>query len=291
MKNSKYVVVTPVRDEADNIEKTIYSMVMQTCLPERWIIIDDGSTDDTPDIISKAVKKHKWISAVYRTNRGYRKAGGGVIEAFYEGYRMIENLSWEYIVKLDGDISFQANYFERCFKYFELEPELGVGGGTIFNYRNGRLKVDSANDPPFHVRGATKIYRRKCWMQISPLVKAPGWDTIDEIKANMLRWSTRTFKDIILIQHKPTGAVDGGWKNWFKNGQANYFTGYHPGFMLLKCLKRLTERPFPVPAIALAAGYFTKYLRKEHRLADLNVINYIRKEQIRRIFMKSSIYG
>src|SRR5690606_24828962 len=129
-------------------------------------------------------------------------------EAFYDGYREIQR-SWEYLVKLDGDVTFDANYFERCFQKFADDPRLGIGGGTVCNIVNGKVVPESKLDPAFHVRGATKIYRKGCWDQIGELIRAPGWDTLDELKANMLNWSTLTFGDIQLLHHKPAGSADG----------------------------------------------------------------------------------
>jgi biofilm PGA synthesis N-glycosyltransferase PgaC len=218
----KYIVITPVRDEASYIEKTLESVACQTILPSQWLIVDDGSVDGTGDILDRCAARINWIKVIHRKNRGFRAAGGGVMEAFYAGYSVLNDDDWDFIVKLDGDLSFPPDYFEQCFKNFDTEEKLGIGGGTICQLENGQLKVDSTGDPQFHVRGATKIYRRACWDKINPLVKASGWDTIDEVKANLHGWTTRTFADLKLVQHKPTGGADGFWRDRFKNGRANY---------------------------------------------------------------------
>ena len=145
-------------------------MVRQTIPPQKWVIVDDGSTDDTFEISRKASSEHSWITVIRRPDRGFRKSGGGVVEAFYDGYAAVSEEPWEFIVKLDGDLTFEPGYFEACFAQFANDARLGIGGGTILVRDNGRLRVDSPDDPPFHVRGATKIYRRACWEQISPLV-------------------------------------------------------------------------------------------------------------------------
>jgi len=286
-----YVVITPVRDEADHINKTIDSMARQTVPPRKWIIVNDGSTDRTPQIIDSASREYPWIHVIHRSNRGFRKSGGGVVEAFYEGYSAIGPLSWTFLVKLDGDMSFDNDYFEECFERFAHDPRLGIGGGTILTLEHGQLKNDSPSDPPFHVRGATKIYRRKCWEQISPLVVAPGWDTIDEVRANMHGWGTRTFPDIELIQHKATGYADGSWRNWYKNGLANYIAGYHPLFMLAKCFKRALKKPFFVASTALWMGFCVGYVKQVPRVADKETIRYLRGQQVRRLLLRPSIYG
>lgn len=291
MADFNYVVITPVRDEAEYIAGTVESMAGQTILPQKWIIVDDGSSDRTPEILDCASAKYPWISVIHRPNRGFRKSGGGVIEAFYDGYPCADGLRWDFLVKLDGDLSFASDYFEKCFSHFCADGGLGIAGGMICSPENGSLVEDAPGDPPFHVRGATKIYVRACWEEISPLVKAPGWDTIDEVKANMLGWTTRTFRDLKLIQHKATGAGDGNWQNWLKNGLANYVTGYHPAFMVAKCAKRAWRSPLSLEWIALWTGFCSGYLRAVPRVDDAGLIRYLRQQQIRRLSGRSGIYG
>jgi poly-beta-1,6-N-acetyl-D-glucosamine synthase len=290
MNEPAYVVITPVRNEAQYIGSTIDSMAQQTILPQKWIIVDDGSTDETPQILNAASEKYPWVQVVHRPDRGFRLPGGGVIEAFYDGYSTIGGASWDFLVKLDGDLSFTSDYFEQCLAFFACDPNLGIGGGTVLVLEGGRLKVDSVGDPPFHVRGATKIYRRTCWEQISPLINAPGWDTIDEVKANMHGWTTRTFRDLKLIQLKPTGGADGKWSNWFKNGRANYITGYHPAFMLAKCAKRAIQKPLFLVSLGLWAGFCSGYLKNIPQGMDRKVISYLRQQQTRRLLLRPSIY-
>jgi biofilm PGA synthesis N-glycosyltransferase PgaC len=286
-----YVVITPVRNEGQRIGKTIESMVNQVRLPAKWVIVDDGSSDQTPQIINAASARYPWIHVVRRPDRGSRKSGAGVIEAFYDGYAMLGGLTWDYLVKLDGDLSFGGNYFSRCFDHFDADERLGIGGGAICVVEDGEARLESAGDPPFHVRGATKIYRRQCWEDISPLVRAPGWDTIDEVKANMKGWTTRTFAELPLIQLKGTGTADGAWLNWFKNGRGCYVSGYDPLFMLAKCVKRAFSNPPLVPALALGAGFCSGYVSRIPRPADGDVIRYLRRQQRQRMLLRRSIYG
>ena len=287
----KYIIITPVRDEALYIERTLESVSCQTILPSQWLIVDDGSVDGTGEILDIRAAQASWIKVIHRENRGFRAAGGGVMEAFYAGYSVLNDEDWDYIVKLDGDLSFPPDYFEQCFKIFDAEAELGIGGGTICQLENGQLEVDSAGDPQFHVRGATKIYRRACWEKINPLVKASGWDTIDEVKANLHGWTTRTFADLILVQHKPTGGAEGFWRDRFKNGRANYITGYHPVFMLAKCVKRALRKPFFLESVALLAGFCTGYLKRIPQVQDVEAIRYLRQQQIRFLLRQPCIYG
>lgn len=246
----RYVIVTPVRNEEANIEETIRCVAGQTVLPERWVIVDDGSTDKTTEILTKYSKIYPWLKVLTLSNRGAREPGSGVIRAFLRGVTEIPKASnWEFIVKLDGDLSFSSDYFSRCFLEFQNDPSLAVGGGRICHESGEVLRGENA--PKFHVRGATKIYRRAYWEAAGGVPPVTGWDTIDEVKANMLGWSSRTFPEVSLLHRRETGSADGAWKNWCKNGRANYITGYHPLFMLLKCLKRIPQRPFFLAAFAL----------------------------------------
>jgi biofilm PGA synthesis N-glycosyltransferase PgaC len=288
--NPRYVVVSPVRDEGSHIAKTIASMTRQTNRAVRWVIVDDGSSDNTADVAAAAAAQHEWITVIRRLNRGARQAGGGVVDAFNVGYACVSGLTWDFVVKLDGDLSFDDTYFERCLARFEAEPQLGIGGGTVCLANDSGLRVEYPSDPRFHVRGPTKIYRRECWKAIAPLVQAPGWDTIDEVRANWKGWKTRTFREIQLVHHKPTGSADGTWRNWYKNGRANYVTGYDPLFMAVKCLKRAFARPPLVAAIALAVGFCSGYVAKAPRVQDAKAIAYLRREQRRRLLLQSSIY-
>lgn len=168
---TRYVIITPVRDEEKFIEATIESVCRQTIQPTEWVIVDDGSTDRTGDILDRVASQFPWVRVVHRLNRGFRKSGGGVMEAFHDGYTALECTDWDFLVKLDGDLSFAPEYFEECFEYFHRDPKLGIGGGEIHHDWYGELKLEE--NPRFHVRGATKIYRRGCWEAIGGLWAAP----------------------------------------------------------------------------------------------------------------------
>ncbi len=287
----RYVVITPVRNEASYLPLTIRSMVAQTVRPAMWVIVNDGSGDATGSIAEAAAQAHLWIQVVHRPDRGFRQAGGGVMDAFYDGYRLVENMPWDYLVKLDGDLSFEPDYFQRCFERFAADASLGIAGGTICSQRNGVLEEESKIDPAFHVRGATKIYRAECWRAIGGLIRAPGWDTVDEVKANMLGWRTRTLEGVHAIHHRPTGAAYGSWRDMSKGGVANYIAGYHPLFMFLKCIRRLADRPYLIGGCALWTGYLKAWLRRTPRVADPDLIRYFQRQQLNRLLGRPSLWS
>ena len=265
-------------------------MTAQTVLPQQWIIVDDGSTDNTATLGLEAAQQHGWIQVTRRRDRGFRKPGGGVIEAFYDGYRQIKSNDWQVIVKLDGDLSFTRDYFEKCLLRFERDTALGIGGGTISKMVDDVLVAEAAKDPLFHVRGATKIYRRDCWEAIGGLVQAVGWDTVDEYKANMLGWVTYSFPELKLWHHRVAGGAEGTWKNWVKNGLANYVAGYHPLFMILKSARRALMKPYGVVSLGLLVGFFGGFFRRVPQVNDKDLIRYLRNQQMRKLFFRKSLW-
>lgn len=291
MNSAHYIIITPARNEGEYLPQTINSVVAQTLKPRQWIIVNDGSSDQTRSLMEAAAARHSWIKTVHRPDRGFRKQGGGVIEAFYDGYAQVRDEPWDFLVKLDGDLSFEPSYFARCLERFHADPKLGLGGGTICAAINGVPQVECAGDAAFHVRGATKIYRRPCWEAIGGLMAAPGWDTIDELKANMVGWKTYTFPELKLIQHRLTGKADGIWRTAMKDGRANFTTGYHPLFMLCKCLRRLREKPYGLVAAGLWFGYFSGYFLRVPRVKDRELIRYLRRQQLRCLTLRSSLWN
>jgi biofilm PGA synthesis N-glycosyltransferase PgaC len=283
-----YVVVSPVRNEASHLAEVIAAVASQTVRPSEWVLVDDGSTDSTAAILAEAAIRFQWIRVVRRSDRGSRAPGSGVIEAFYDGLATITTSDWEYLVKLDGDIIASPNYMERCFAEFQIDPSLGIGGGTVDHVEDGQRKTEP--HPAFHVRGATKIYRRACWDAIGGLIKSPGWDTLDELHARFLGWTTRTFPSLHVVHQRHTGSADGAWRNAVKNGLANYVVGYHPLFMLVKCMKRVADKPKFLQALGLGYGFVGGYLRQTPRVSNRPLVAYIRREQLRRLTFRDSMW-
>jgi glycosyltransferase involved in cell wall biosynthesis len=287
-KPKRYVIITPVRDEARHIEETVKSVAQQTIVPLQWVIVDDGSTDGTGEMVDYFSAKWSWISAVHAPHQGPRANASRVMEAFYHGYPSVASFDWDFLVKLDGDLSLEPDYFERCFEEFQNDPLLGIGGGLIWSASCGTFKPDHC--PLNHVRGATKIYRRTCWEAIGGLLRTPGWDTVDEVKAQMSGWKIRTFRDLKVLHFRPTGAAEGAWLNAVKDGRADYITGYHPLFMLLKCIKRMFQKPHVVGSCGLMYGFAGAYLHRTPQVDDKALIRYVRKQQMRRLLLQDSIW-
>ncbi|MBD3317467.1 MAG: glycosyltransferase, partial [Chitinivibrionales bacterium] len=252
------------------------------------VIVDDGSTDETGRIADNFARGVRWLQVVHRVDRGFREAGGGVIEAFDDGFAHIAMLEWDFIVKLDGDLSFGPRYFETLLDLFENEPSLGIGGGDVYSVKGGAVELE--RQPRFHVRGATKMYRRACWEAVGGLLRAPGWDTLDEVKAHMAGFSTRSFPQLRVMQHKPTGSADGTWRNAVKNGRANWIAGYHPLFVTAKCTRRIFRRPYFLGALGVLTGFVQGYLSQTPQVEDRELIRYLRRQQINKLMLRPTIW-
>lgn len=277
----RYVVITPVRNEATFIEKTLCSMVRQTVRPDLWVIVNDGSSDGTEAIVGQWAKVYPWIQLVNREDRGVRQRGKGVIEAFYAGYRTLVD-DFDYIVKLDGDISFEPDYFKALLMEFKADQRLGIAGGCLYESQDNKTWIlYRATD---HVRGATKIYRRACFEAIGGLVPAMGWDGIDEWKALSLNWKVHSFIEYPLYHYRFTGAATGFLKSCFEQGEGAYRMGYHPLFIVARGLRRMTDRPYVIGGIAMVAAYIQAWLRKEEMLADPSVVKFVRQAQMQKLF-------
>jgi len=286
---TKYIVITPVRDEEAFLKKTVESVISQTVRPVEYVLVNDGSRDKTGEIINQYCREHSWIRAVHRTDRGYRKWGGGIIEAFYDGFNALTVKDWDFMCKLDGDLSFESDYFASAIRKFEENPKIGIGGGVLYKYLNGQKILDNKH-PTFHVRGGVKIFRRDCWKDIGGLWVGPGSDTVDEVKANMLGWTTMSFLDLHLIHHRPTGASWGRWGGLVKDGQIDYVYGSHPLFLMAKVLVRLFRRPYIIGSVALAYGYIKAYIQRCPQVDDPELIRYLRGQQLARLMGRKTIW-
>jgi biofilm PGA synthesis N-glycosyltransferase PgaC len=283
---TKYVVITPVRDEEQHIEYTIKSMISQTIKPSVWVIVNDGSRDNTERIISEYARRFSWILLSSRVDRGWRERGAGVVVAFYLGMKSVESYRYDFIVKLDGDLSFDEDYFEKILSKFLEDAKLGIAGGVCYERKGRRLVID--RHPMFHVRGASKVYRSQCFKEIGGLIPVFGWDSIDEIKANMLGWTTHSFPDIRILHHRRTGSTRKFMQ--FDAGKGCYFLGYHPAFTLFKSISWIPRRPFLLGAIAFLYGFIKGYIWNLPRIQDDEFVEYVRRQQKNRLLFRETIW-
>jgi glycosyltransferase involved in cell wall biosynthesis len=260
-----YIVLSPARNEGRHIQKTIDSIVAQTLRPRKWIIVNDGSTDGTRQLIEAAAKQHSWITPVNRADRGFRKPGEGVIESFNDGLRWIGDTPWEFIVKLDCDLSFAPGYFEQLIGEFRRDPRLGIASGVYFEERVPSQWLEVVM-PSYHAAGACKAIRRECFEQIGGFVRDRGWDTVDEIKAMTRGWRTGHFPELKMKHWKPEGSGIGQWRTNLMLGEVYYLTGGSKLFFVLKVGWNLLQRPILLGGIAMFWGYARLLAKRQPRL-------------------------
>lgn len=261
----RYAIVSPVKDEARHIELTLRSVTQQSVRPIVWTIVDDGSRDDTPGIVRRYAKDHAFIRLLQSPNSAARDTGTAEIRAFYRGYEALAGIDYDFIVKLDGDLSFGPDYFEKLLARFIADPRLGIGSGVYLelNQEGCWTRVDM---PSYHAFGACKVVRRSCFDQIGGFPRTPGWDTADEIRALHRGWTTRHFTDLEVRHHKPEGTAMGLLRTSRMHGQIHYVTGGDPVFLLFKIIHRVSARPFVLSALALLFGYVRAVLKRQPRL-------------------------
>lgn len=284
MSSWKYVLITPAHNEEQYIEKTILSVLSQTVLPEKWVIVSDGSTDRTDEIVENYSRSNDFIELVHKAGDGSPNFGSKV-KAFNAGYEEMAGIDYEFIGNLDADVSFEPDYFESVFKEFEIEPRLGLAGGIIREWVGGEfVDVSYSLDS---VSGASQCFRRECFEDVGGYIPIDigGEDSAAEIMARMHGWKVKTISACRILHHR---RILSGKKNMLavahNKGVINYLLGYHPLFQTAVCLRWGCRWPFLLGALWMGAGYCTAMLQKRPRPVSTGFVEYLRKEQLKRIF-------
>lgn len=262
-----YVLISPVRDEERYLSETLASVISQTIRPTRWVIVDDGSSDATPQLVSAAAAQHDWISYVRFDRSGERLPGQGVIAAFNRGVQEVAGVACEFIVKLDCDLRLPPDYFERLIAQFRGDERLGIASGVYLEQREGRwLSIEM---PAYHAAGASKFMRKRCFDEIGGFVLHQGWDTLDEIKAQMHGWKTCHFPELQFYHLKCEGTGIGWLRTSMMHGEIFYLTGGNPLFFLVKVLLRmLFGQPPLLSGLFMGAGFIRPLLQQKRRLVS-----------------------
>ncbi len=280
----RLLIISPVRDEEAYLQRTIDSVVAQAVRPSRWVIVDDGSTDDTPQIASQAAKKHAWIHLHRRVDRGTRKVGGGVVEAFKEGLSRSNLEDFDYVCKLDGDLEFGPTYFTRLFEKFAEDPRLGTASGKCWDKTPFGFVLLRTSDE--FSMGACKLYRVECYKDIGGFVVGTMWDGIDCHRCRMLGWKARSFhdKELRLFELRPMGSSDKSvFHGRFRWGRGQYFMGTHWLYALGIAAYRMFERPFVIGGLCILAGYLWGFIRRIRRYDDPEFRKYLHRWQLARL--------
>lgn len=260
-----FLVISPVKDEEQYVERTLCSMVAQTLRPVRWIIVDDGSCDQTPRIVENFAVRHDFIQFIKSPHRGPRQPGSAVIQAFNRGYEAVKEINYDFVVKLDCDLSFEADYFERMMEVFAADPKLGIASGIYLESPDGNEWTE-VEMPSYHAAGCSKVMRRPCFEQIGGFVPSRGWDTVDEIRAMARGWRTGHIPDLKMKHWKREGAGIGTLRTSLMHGEIYYLTGGSKLFLLLKVLHRMKCRPLVIGGLALLWGYARAALGRQEPL-------------------------
>jgi biofilm PGA synthesis N-glycosyltransferase PgaC len=275
----KYVLITPARDEAAFLEQSINSVARQTVLPVKWVIVSDGSTDRTNDILREYGGQHRWIEAVIRPPRAGRHFAGKV-QAFNAGYQRVRGLKYDVIGSLDADISFDdPEYFAFLLSRFERDPQLGVAGAP---FREGAVQYDYRFSRKEHVSGACQLFRRECFDSIGGYVplKMGAIDLVANVTARMKGWRTQTFPEKFCVHHRQMGsAKDHLVMAMFKSGYGDYRVGVHPMWQLFRSIYQMRRKPIFAGGFLLLFGYFWAMVTRVSRPVSTEFVNFRRKEQ------------
>jgi len=257
----RIVIVAPVRDEVEFLQGTIDCLVAQKLKPVEWLIVDDGSKDDTFAIAERAAQLYPWIRVVKRQDRGVRAVGPGVVEAYYFGYDQIITQEYDYICKMDGDIEIGPDYFSTLVEYFEKDPALGSASGKHFIEVEGALVEERTSDEM--VAGMVNFYRRECFEAIGGFVRQVHWDGIAYHKARITGWRTRSIRNpkLDIIHKRLMGSSHQGiWHGRMRWGRGQYFMGTHPLYIIPMGVYRMAEEPFIIGGFGIIYGYFRAML-------------------------------
>ncbi len=283
MPDPKVLVISPCRDEEATVEQTIRAMRAQTRPPDLWVIVDDGSKDRTPEILARAARETPWIRVVRRDDRGFRKVGGGVIDAFYEGLESAD-IDYDFVAKMDVDLEFSPRYIERLLEHFERDPKLAAASGKVYR-REGDGRVEEFLIDEM-VAGQFKFYRREAFERIGGFERAVMWDGIDFHRARMEGYRTASLHDpeLGIIHLRLMGSSD---KNVLRGrirwGKGQWFMGSSFPYIVASGVFRMREKPYGIGGLLIIVGYLLAAVRGEPRYDDLRFRRDLRRWQYQRL--------
>lgn len=279
----KYVIITPARNEQDFIVHTVESIISQTLRPLRWIIVNDGSTDNTEAIVQEYVRKHDFIELVNLNRNGNRNFGKKAM-AFRRGMAEIQDLDYEFIGNLDADISLEQNYYRSIINKFYEDHKLGVAGGIVYTKIGNRFST--SDETLDSVGGAVQLFRKLCFVEIGGYIPL-AWGGIDaaaEIKARMLGWKVRKFAEHKVLEYRRTGSAGMSLiENKIREGRRFYSLGYDASFYLLRCIYRVKDRPFIIGSVLSCYGFLESIIRRRPILLPTDLVLFLREEQRQRL--------
>lgn len=292
IKNLEYILITPAYNEMDFIPFTIYSVVNQTYRPKRWVIVNDGSIDDSQNVISKAIQGYDWITLLNCPMHEDRQFAAKV-HAFNKGFKLIENESYDIIGNLDADVSFDSTFFEYLIGKFIDDEKLGVAGTPFCE--GDYLSSDGVFSNKSHVSGACQLFRKKCFEMIGGYkpIKGGGIDWAAVTSARMLGWKTQCFTDKVYFHHRKMGTAKVSFlMSRFNHGVKDYYLGGHFLWETTRAIYQMTKKPYFIAGLYLFSGYLYAMFTKKERPLPKNLIQFHQKEQLERLrrILKLNVY-
>jgi poly-beta-1,6-N-acetyl-D-glucosamine synthase len=278
----RYALITPARNEARYIGLTIRSMITQTRRPLKWVIVSDGSTDSTDEIVRSHTTDHPWIELLRMPERRDRHFAGKVF-AFNSGYDHIRGLDFDIIGNLDADVSFEPGHFEFLLEQMAENPQLGVAGAP---FREGDFQYDYRFSNIENVWGGCQLFRRDCFDSIGGYmpIKTGGIDHVAVLSARMRGWQTRTFTERVCVHHRVMGtALHGRLRADARLGQKDYSVGNHPLWQAIRVIYQMRRRPYVFGGLALGWGYLSSMLSHREISIPRDLVEFVRREQMRRL--------
>lgn len=282
----KVYCVIPTYNEEAFIAQTLQSLVQQTVVPDKMVVVNDHSTDKTSEIIADFEKKYANISSVFNASENKHLPGSKVVRAFNKGFETLDD-SFDIIVKLDADLILPHNYFERIIETFRRDPRIGMVGGFAYIEKNNEWVLESLTDND-HIRGAFKAYRKACFAEIGGLKPAMGWDTVDELLCRFYNWQIITLADLKVKHLKPTGAIYDQSAR-YKQGEAFYRLGYGFWITAIAGLKLALRKQKPLLFIDYLKGFFKAKSNKTPLLVTKEQAQFIRNYRWKK--MKKKVFG
>ena len=285
---TKYVLVTPVHNEEKFIEEHLKSVIAQTILPQKWLIVNDGSTDGSDEIIKQYEARHDFITSLRLKREDIESYYARRIEVFLLGYEKIKNEEHDFVATLDADISLEPTYYESIFAEFDRNRRLGVASGFYVDKVKGQLQKVVRDPDQISTPGGLQVFRRECYEAIGgySVLKYGGSDTLAGTMARMHGWETKHFPQYQAIHYRALGTGDGAHilAAKYRDGRAEYSLGMHPLFALAKSFRRVfLEKPFLLASTARLAGFLSGYLVREKIKIPDTVVNFVRREQMQRL--------
>lgn len=269
-----YAAITPARDEADNLPRLADSLAHQTVQPLEWLVVENGSTDGTVELLAELASQHAWISYLQMDGASSAVRGRPIVRALHQGIASLRAIP-DVVVMLDADVSFEPEFFARLLDAFARDSRLGIASGSGYELHRGRWRQRHLTGTT--VWGATRAFRRDCLRQVTPFDERLGWDGIDEFKANSLGWRTQIIRDLPFLHHRREGERDGSrWSARREQGRASWYVGYRPYYVTLRAVFNLIRDP---GALGIVFGYLGAAVRGEPRNADRSVRAYVRRQQ------------